>query len=172
MKQFLRYQISGSIFFLWGLVFYYGENDWSLFGTFKSIINLNKDYIIIGLAIAMPIGVLIHQLSVLLKNWIIGEIWEEFSDGPKKDIIDKISPENEKIKYCIERISNLNSFYYVRFDNGFLAPLLALIFSLFIDFKFKFILFIYFLIVAVITLSYIYRIHKEMKIYLEIIKKK
>jgi len=168
MKQFLRYQISGSVFVLWFLTFYFGTNNWNLLPT----IILLKDHILTGLAISMPIGVLIHQFSVLIKNWIIGKFAKEFSDFPDSKLISKLTIQNnDRVKYCIERISNLNSFYYVRFDNGILAPFLAILFSLFCGVDFKYKLFLYFMLMGFITFIYIFRIYKEIKEYIEIIKK-
>jgi len=130
MKQFLRYQISGMIFIGWLLIFYYsGKNsDFNLF--IKSAIDGDffKNKVFYGFIVAFPIGVILHQISVNIKNHIGAKICKELNDTPEKDLISKLKDDNiEYTKYIFERISNLNSFYYVRFDNGFLAPFLALI---------------------------------------------
>ncbi len=125
MKQFLRYQISGSVFVFWLIVFFYGgqaENINELLShIYKDLGNIN---LIFGIFAALPIGVIIHQFSVILKN-IIGVCIKSFSDFPNIDNIKNIDNERIKVDYILERISNLNSFYYVRFDNGILSPLLA-----------------------------------------------
>ena len=128
MKQFLRYQISGTVLILWAIVFYYGKDANNLNELNILLHSSLKDLkIIAGLAIALPIGVIIHQLSVLIKNCLIAKIWKEFNDFPEKEIILSLNKEGKEnsTEYCLERISNLNSFYYVRFDNGFLAPVIA-----------------------------------------------
>jgi hypothetical protein len=128
MKQFLRYQISGIVFILWAIVFFYGKDAHNLNELNDLLYSSLKDLkIIAGLAIALPIGVIIHQLSVIIKNCLIAKIWEEFSDFPQKDIILSLNKEEKEnsTEYCLQRISNLNSFYYVRFDNGFLSPFIA-----------------------------------------------
>ena len=125
MKQFLRYQISGTVFILWCVVFYYGgesQNISELIALLHS--KLNDLKIIAGLAVALPVGVMIHQFSVLLKN-LMGVFIKSFSDFPSINDIKNIDDKRLKIDYILERISNLNSFYYVRFDNGVLSPLLA-----------------------------------------------
>jgi len=125
LKQFLRYQISGTVFLLWFIVFYYGgraEDINELVAYIhKDLENINS---IIGVFAALPIGVIIHQLSVLLKN-LIGVCIKSFSDFPNIDDIKNLDNKRIKVDYILERISNLNSFYYVRFDNGILSPLLA-----------------------------------------------
>ena len=89
-------------------------------------------------------NVILHQLSVNIKNHIGVGLCKELNDFPEKRYIemliktkkteekegDKKETDIDKVeytKYILERISNLNSFYYVRFDNGFLSPFLALI---------------------------------------------
>jgi len=85
-----------------------------------------------SLIIAMPIGAIIHQFSVTIKNQIFGLCEDSYlSDSPMKNPTRAIlrgfrnSNGGEYVKYIDEKISKLNSFYYMRFDNGFLAPLLA-----------------------------------------------
>lgn len=132
MREILRYQISGSIYRMWIVIFYYGVDAENLNELSECILedlsNLKDSaFVILGVAIALPIGVLIHQFLVVIKNWIISKKWCELDDFPKKGLILKLKePGNAEItKYVSERISNLNTFYYVRFDNGLLSPLLA-----------------------------------------------
>ncbi|GEM_PF-6921819 len=172
MKQFLRYQISGTTFILWSVIFFYGENAKNLNDLmcllYKNLENLS---IIAGLATAMPIGVLIHQLSVLIKNWIVSKIWDEFNDFPKKESIKKLeNGKKESIQYCLERVSNLNSFYYVRFDNGFLSPVIAwLVVDVFMGRDTSCIWELTAIIIGMITMLYMKRIHSEMKAYQNLI---
>lgn len=126
MKQFLRYQISGMVFIFWVIIFYFGT---SASEPIKLIEVLKNNYSnnigiksIIGLLSALPIGVVIHQISVEIKNWLVGRCISEFNDFPNEN---RINSTSEMKDYILERISNLNSFYYVRFDNGILAPLFA-----------------------------------------------
>ncbi|MET1257379.1 hypothetical protein [Aliikangiella maris] len=128
MKQFLRYQISGTVFILWLVIFFFGKDANNLNELITLLIaNLESIKIIAGLAVAMPTGVIIHQFSVLIKNWGVSKIWSEYNDFPDKDKIPKFDydKKGKTIEYCLERISNLNSFYYVRVDNGFLSPFMA-----------------------------------------------
>jgi len=173
MKQFLRYQISGSVFIIWAAIFYYSSVSVDLVALLNNIFNNHNDWrAISAAAIALPIGVLIHQLSVVIKNCIIAPFAISFSDFPVSDEVNSLikCPEKpsdwEKNKYILERISNLNSFYYVRFDNGFLAPLLAyLIVSQFINHEVSSYAMITAAVITAITLTYILRIHEEIKVY-------
>jgi len=173
MKQFLRYQISGSVFILWTVVFFYGKcaNDIDgliqlLGSTFSNI------KIVAGLvALALPIGILIHQLSVVIKNWMIGIIFKELRDSPDKEIIIQLDSKEKSTEYCLERISNLNSFYYVRFDNGLLSPLLAwLSVYFFMEGNIKPIWTISASVIGLITIIYLPKIYLEMKAYRGILK--
>ena len=173
MKQFLRYQISGSVLILWAVVFYYGENAKNLTDLAMSLHSNLKDLkILAGLAIAMPIVVLLHQLSVLIKNCLIAKKWEEFSDFPEKETILKLNvTEKEKVtQYCLERISNLNSFYYVRFDNGFLSPFIAWIivyFFMWRNISYPWVLSAIF--IGLLTLVYLKKIYHEIQEYKKIL---
>ncbi|MDX8384929.1 MAG: hypothetical protein R8M11_00255 [Gallionella sp.] len=172
MKQFLRYQISGTIFILWIVIFFYGENAKNLNELMKLLLlNLENWRIIAGLVITMPIGVLIHQLSVLIKNLIVSKIWDEFNDFPKRNSILKLSNRKiESIQYCLERVSNLNSFYYVRFDNGFLSPVIAWLFvDVFMGRDTSCTWELTAIFIGMITMIYLIRIHSEMKEYQKII---
>lgn len=133
MKQFLRYQISGSVFLGWCVIFYVSAQP-GLFINELAKLAKGDSSTLFGLVSALPIGVLIHQFSVIIKNCFLGQFWDVLSDKPGVFDISALghSENNEKAKYILERISNLNSFYYVRFDNGFLAPFLALGFSTFV----------------------------------------
>ena len=126
MRQFLRYQISGMVFIFWLIIFYFGTSTSEPIKLIELLKNNHSSNIgiksIIGLFSALPIGVVIHQISVEIKNWFVGQFISEFNDFPNKDRINSTSKMKD---YILERISNLNSFYYVRFDNGILAPLLA-----------------------------------------------
>jgi len=168
MKQFLRYQISGTVYILWCVVFYYGKNAENL-NALASLLYLNlKDLkVIAGLAVALPVGVIIHQLSVLIKNFLIANIWKEFDDSPQDLIILKLNDEDKNhIEYCLERISNLNSFYYVRFDNGVLSPLLAsLTVNGFMGCNIVGMWAWTAILIGLVTIAYIPRIHSEMKTY-------
>jgi hypothetical protein len=190
MKQFLRYQISGLTFIFWVIVYKYGTQDWNMIDSIKPVISRISNYknsIPAIIAIAIPFGIIIHQLSVITKNWGIAKVTAigctlfkpyystklknrgMFDDFPSEKIISKIEGENNKVQYCLEKISNLNSFYYVRFDNGILAPLIAIVFVSINDHVIKLNYIVYFLTLAVITGIYIIRIKKEMIIYKRII---
>ena len=164
MKQFLRYQISGSVFIFWIVVFYYGKDTANPIDLIK-IIYTKLDGIksILGFVSALPIGVLIHQISVQIKNCIIGQIWKEFIDFPKES---RINSSSENKTYILDRISNLNSFYYVRFDNGLLAPFFSyLIVHNYIEQPIHTFWLLLSLSLGAIINLYLIRIYKEMKKY-------
>lgn len=171
MRQFLRYQISGMIFIFWLVVFYFGKDTSDPIKLLEAINTNYKEDIgiksIIGLLSALPIGVIIHQISVEIKNWIIGKIFSEFDDFPNKKCINS----NSEMKiYILERISNLNSYYYVRFDNGVLAPFLAWFVVINIsDKSINYIWIIFSIIIGLILSVYIYRIKKEIEEYNKIL---
>ena len=124
--------------------------------------------ILAGIATALPIGVLIHQFSVLIKNWLTGKLFKELSDYPYPENIVQLSCENkpDTHKYCLDKISNLNSFYYVRFDNGLLAPFFAwLVVGVLIGLEVKLYLLLTAALIAFVTLIYLPRIYCEMKFY-------
>ncbi len=119
-----------------------------------------------GLISALPIGVIIHQISVLIKNCIISKFWKEFDDFPDYKIFIMSRNPSDFNKYIYDKISNLNSFYYVRFDNGLLAPLLAWLTIYFsIKAPINNIWMIASIIIGVILISYIPRIKNEIKVY-------
>jgi len=173
MKQFLRYQVSGSVLIFWVLVFYYGNSAANLSElVFCMQSNLSGIKVITGLASAIPIGVILHQFSVLIKNCVIAKIWSEFDDFPKKGVILKLNYDTKEksSQYCLERISNLNSFYYVRFDNGFLSPFVAwFVVFLFLGRSIHYMWWISAVIIGVITISYIPKIYYEIKKYNDIL---
>lgn len=174
MKQFLRYQISGMVFIGWVLILYIAtHHDFSI-GKLNSFFSQGHDFALGGLLTALPIGVLIHQLSVLIKNWFMTSLSDVFSDFPKQYYLESLDgPNSKKAEYILERISNLNSFYYVRFDNGLLAPLLSILFSYHF---FSFNPLEYWCVTLImsciggITVIYIIQIHKEMQWYLKSLK--
>jgi len=158
------------VFIIWCVIFYYGERASNFNGLFQliktSLTNFDtKSLVVIGVAIALPIGVLIHQLSVVIKNWIVAKKYIEFSDHPD-NISGKVDYAKDSNKYYLERISNLNSFYYVRIDNGVIAPTLAfLLIFIGFDISINCNWLILVLLIAGITVCYIKRIHDEIKIY-------
>lgn len=131
MKQFLRYQISGTTFIIWIIIFYYGSISENTVTMLSNISDNSLTVPLSGVITALPIGVLIHQLSVFLKNIVFSTLLDMkyLSDDPSTfDFSGLASSRRDYIKYILERISNLNSFYYVRVDNALLAPILALLF--------------------------------------------
>jgi hypothetical protein len=126
LKQFLRYQISGTVFLIWLLVFYYGREastvELLIFCIFSDLTAIKS---VVGLFSAIPIGVIIHQSSVLFKNFVVAKCWSEFDDSPRERIYISLEKYPKRTSYVLERISNLNSFYYVRVDNGFVSPVIA-----------------------------------------------
>lgn len=157
------------VFILWIFIFYssgLSNNIHEFIDYFQENIFLNK--IIGGFIFATPFGIIIHQISVMIKNYISVKICKELDDSPKDN--QKAFSENmEYTKYILERISNLNSFYYVRFDNGFLAPFLALLLVVGVGYNVSKFAVIIFLIICMTLLMYISRICKEMKQYNELL---
>ncbi|MGE4503498.1 MAG: hypothetical protein AB7D03_11545 [Thiomicrospira sp.] len=177
MKQFLRYQISGMVFIGWLAILYYSTITASLPEAIKSI--LQQEWKIIGGAVsALPVGVLIHQLSVLIKNWVFGSFIKVLSDKPNTFKFDGLQCKKkaEYTKYILERVSNLNTFFYVRFDNGVLAPTLALAtFLIYFEVTYSPAFCHSLLLMALIgtiTFSYSYRIVSELKLYKKLLKKR
>jgi len=170
MKQFLRYQISGMVFLLWLFIFLHESSSLDhLESLIKSLKN-EKMIVVIGIASALPIGVIIHQFSVLIKNWILAKFFclDYLSDMPDKRVIDQIDKDNPKIDYILERISSLNSFYYVRFDNGVLAPFMAYISACNLtEYTLKNIDLA--IVIGAVTSVYLYRIYKELGEYKSIL---
>jgi len=169
MKQFLRYQISGMVLTLWIFTFYYsGLSDNFLEFTNYLQENIFLPKIIGGFIFATPFGIIIHQISVMIKNYISVELCKELDDFPKNNK-EAFSKNEEYTKYILDRISNLNSYYYVRFDNGFLAPFLALILITGAGYSIGKTAVIVSIIIGVILLSYIPRICREIQKYNELL---
>ncbi|MPQ76391.1 hypothetical protein [Hydrogenovibrio sp. JE_KL2] len=174
MKQFLRYQISGTVFIIWALLFYIS---WTLdiysngmpdefFQLFLSCAyDAFHESIWILAFSALPIGVLIHQFSVIIKNLFGLRLLPALSDRPRIEILNGFELSHERTQYITEHISNLNSFYYVRVDNGLLAPLLAFITVSFIYGYPNIFLTTLAVIIGFITLAYVPRIYCELKQY-------
>lgn len=156
---------------LWLIVFFYGGEVENLNELLACIyINL-KDLSIPSLIAALPVGVIIHQFSVVIKN-CIGSLISEFSDFPKVENIINLDSKRIKVDYILERISNLNSFYYVRFDNGILSPLLAwIVISLLMGVNINSIWTLSALLIGFVTSMYIPRIWCELKYYNDALKK-
>lgn len=169
LKQFLRYQVSGTIFLLWLVVFHYGKDAASLECLFLEIANhISIIQSLAGVLYALPIGVLIHQISVNIKNWVVAVPFKEFDDCPDLGLFEN---QDDTCKYCREKISNLNSFYYVRMDNGLLAPLFAwLITNSFATDQTYQIWWWVAIIIGIALLSYIPRLRKEINIYNEVLR--
>ncbi|MDA3875883.1 MAG: hypothetical protein PF483_02210 [Halothiobacillus sp.] len=113
------------------MIFYYGSKSDNTLDLFRTIANTDINLPLRGLVSALLIGVLIHQISVVLKNWVVAKVpcWQHFSDHPETFAAHGLySARQEYTKYLLERVSNLNSFYCVRMDNGLLIPLLDWIF--------------------------------------------
>ena len=123
--------------------------------------------ILAGVVVALPIGVLIHQLSVLIKNWVVGRCCKSFSDFPQRT---ELCDNSELKKHCLSKISSLNSFYYVRVDNGVLAPFLAwLLISVLIGREIAWYLIGTSLAIGLLTIIYIPRIYCEIKFFQRIL---
>lgn len=177
MKLFLRYQLTGSVFIGWFVVLYYGGQSADFEALIIKLATLKTDKAFISLFAAYPIGVIIHQFSVLLKNLIFARYFPALSDKPllfnSTKACNKAKQEIdfELYEYYMDKISNLNTFYYVRFDNGFLSPILSILFYKLVSFqnithpetllKIK----LLFVLVSVITLFYIFKIIKELRSY-------
>jgi hypothetical protein len=173
MKQFLRYQISGLIYILWTVIFIYSNQADNIKDYLHLIANneIFKNEPLYSFIAALPIGVIIHQFSVNIKNHILGKICKELNDYPKEKYIKTLAKNSEYGKYILDKISNLNSFYYVRFDNGFLAPFLALITSLMLGYSVNKIAVITAIIIGTLLLYYIPRLCEEIKEYNKLLTK-
>lgn len=172
MKQFLRYQVSGMVFVFWAVVFYLSSTS-----PESNLINLIKDacdengsiHFLVSLLSSLPIGVVIHQISVSIKNCIVAKWIKEFDDFP---VCSRINSSSKMKNYIFERISNLNSFYYVRFDNGILAPFAAwlsvwIITKNIVTNEWAFCA----LVIGGLVSFYIFRIQKEIKEYNKLLDK-
>lgn len=168
MKQLLRYQISGMVFIGWLLIFYFGSQPEGIANLIIKASNNSQlnNLTFSGLFSALPLGVFIHQISVLIKNCLLAKIFPEYDDFPRTCVLTALDQEtNESAKYIVSKISNLNSFYYVRFDNGILAPFLSFLTAIFIfDVSVKSIgsEIIFSVFIALIICCYLGRISREL----------
>jgi len=242
MKQFLRYELSGMVYIIWVAVFYFSSCDGMLFFQGLQFVDesgkagkieikdlkyfgaLFSGVAVMAVMVAFPIGSLIHQFSVLIKNCVFGNFkfyWGGWcavgflifislvvafcftgfslfigifmfielvlllgylfhitvgnpayllSDFPDKTTIKKLDENKEIASYALERISNLNSFYYIRFDNGVLAPFLAyLTVVVFLEGDIRMPIVGLAFGIAVVTVIYIPRIVKEIGEYKQVI---
>lgn len=188
-KKFLRYEISGATYFIWLILFYLTLKGYS-FETIINKIHKNDSLPWGGLVIAFPIGNIIHQISVTLKNHVVCRLPQlkflndDPSESPSVFILGAMDGRNTKlgmafdndkyVDYIKEKISSLNSFYYARVDNGFIAPFLACVTAIIIcyhDIEFAInlnafnILLLAAVIIAVCMGYYVLRINKEIKHY-------
>ena len=178
MKIFLRYQSSGTIYLLWLGVFYVnGGGQWTISDIVKTT---NKDFFLAVLG-AFPIGVILHQVSVNIKNCIVSKYLSGFDDFPNRVIPLCALEPNEKscksVEYYLDKISNLNSFYYARVDNGALAPLFAFITGLLVSpcwkkyFCFNAKPILVATILAAVLVAYLPRLNEEILYYSDRLKK-
>jgi hypothetical protein len=151
MKQFLRFQISGLTCIFWTLLFFLPYIDWSKLSAVKAekiIIAL-----VGSVALALPLGTIIHQVSISLlspfrkirflnrrrvlddlsglnnslssintdpenKNLLVFSQGMKISWSQSNDIRKELD-----VEYIRQEISNRYSYYYVRIDNGLMAPI-------------------------------------------------
>lgn len=158
MKQFLRFQISGLTCIVWLVLFLLPCIDITKIlndGETKAIVAL-----VGSVALGLPLGTVIHQISITLfspfrkkrlgglrtvlekTSQIAISLGIQNTDAKNQSILvlkqgTKISNGSDKIKkeidieYIRQEISNRYSYYYVRMDNGLIAPCLAYIVFLF-----------------------------------------
>lgn len=163
LKIWLRYQLSGSVYIAWLLIFYYSSNSYDLIEVTSKIFSLDVVKIF---AAGIPTGAIIHQFSVSFKNQVLGGWFglQFFQDSmvddstltnfiirrmgnnqmvlrsnrfvriisgkkPRRGRVGDIGSDiiDSKIRATHEKLSALNTFYYMRVDNGFFAPILAFI---------------------------------------------
>ena len=166
------------VFLFWILIFYYSGVSDNLSDFLDKFIEgkLFKNEFVFTLIAAMPFGVIIHQISVSIKNHIVSKMCKELDDFPQKKYLKNLIARNKRYskkeinnieytKYILEKISNLNSFYYVRFDNGFLAPFLAFIIVIASGNRVNSIVVAIAIALGFIMLYYIQRICEELKYY-------
>lgn len=154
MKQFLRFQISGLTSLLWFLLFFYPYVDLADSGmsTSKGVIAFCLSFV----TLALPLGTIVHQISITLfspfrktrflffKRKSLYEI-DDFKPFKMQDehklkqyklaiikgtnVSHKIG--NKEVSLDIgsiaKGISNRYSYYYVRVDNGIVAPSMGFI---------------------------------------------
>ncbi len=139
-KMIFRYQLSGTVFIIWLLMFNLSVTSASFQDMFTKISSFELSNIFTAVAVGIPIGTIIHQISIFLKNCIFGKLFglPYFVDSMKDDakLTDCIARKykdldssivNDKITSTHKKMSDLNTFYYLRFDNGLIAPLFAYI---------------------------------------------
>lgn len=165
LKLLLRYQISGSIFLGWFLAFCYAykANSIANFGQQFLQFDLLKEF-----AFGIPIGAMIHQFSVSIKNQVLGKLcgFKRLIDSSKydfelSDLVLKRYKDETRVQRFHEKISNLNTFYYLRFDAGLLAPYLALLIAIIVfcihkSYSYIYIILLMFLILVGMTLSIVF----------------
>lgn len=139
-KTIFRYQLSGTVFIVWLLVFNLSIRSANFQDIFTKISSFELSNIFTAVAAGIPIGTIIHQVSIFIKNCIFGKLFGRpyFIDSMKEDarLTDCIARRykdldasivNDKITSTHKKMSDLNTFYYLRFDNGLIAPLFAYI---------------------------------------------
>lgn len=131
MKLFLRYQLSGTVLVSWWLLFLYYADKSKFCEIQEFILSKNILGVVFGALALYPLGAFVHQVSVLLKNYLIGRyFFESFNDFPHVEVKVVLNNGKRKLdfdrcKFLFEKLSDLNSFFYVRYDMGFVAPLMA-----------------------------------------------
>lgn len=139
-KTIFRYQLSGTVFIVWLLVFNLSITSANFQDIFTKISSFELSNLFTAVAAGIPIGTIIHQISIFIKNCIFGKLFglPYFIDSMKDDarLTDCIARRyndldasivNDKITSTHKKMSYLNTFYYLRFDNGLIAPLFAYI---------------------------------------------
>jgi hypothetical protein len=156
MKQFLRFQISGLTCLLWVLLFLLPYID---FSKLLGVEGMKAAVALLGsVALGLPLGTIIHQISISIlspfrkfrffnKRKILDDLRQRAEllkiinrDTKNQALLvlqqaTRLSWEEGDLKkelnidYVGEEISNRYSYYYVRIDNGVIAPLFALIAS-------------------------------------------
>ncbi|WP_459899923.1 hypothetical protein [Desulfobaculum senezii] len=154
MKQFLRFQISGLTSLLWFLLFFYPYVDLADSGisTSKGVIAFCLSFV----TLALPLGTIVHQISItlfspfrknrffILKRKALCEI-NDFKPFRMQDahklkqyklalikgtkVCHKISNKEVSLDTSAisKEISNRYSYYYLRVDNGIVAPSIGFI---------------------------------------------
>ena len=154
MKQFLRFQISGLTCMFWVILFllpYLDVGKLIEIGEGKAITAL------IGLVtLALPLGTIIHQISITVfspfrdrrfcnRRSVLNDLKQlatslEVTNKDRKNQCllvlhqgiriswkDSDVEKDLDVEYLREEVSNRYSYYYVRIDNGLLAPVFAVL---------------------------------------------
>jgi hypothetical protein len=154
VKQFLRFQISGITCLFWSLLFFIPYIDWAKLSTVEAeklivaligsiALSLPLGSIIhqISISLLSPFRKkrLFIPRTVIEELKLIGKNHEFVNKDPKfqnilvfakgtklswTDAVTHVSKEID-IEYIRQEIDNRYSYYYVRMDNGFFAPLFA-----------------------------------------------